>query len=235
MQCFGDATGTYTPTSSELTSQGLTYRPHQISAGCDFLSALTTQGILGVYEHSSRQLTSYASTWPTVLSRDSNGLDTSGTTYVQVASGTFAVYALTAGGCLAAYGRVFSSSVGPVAANTDTTGTATSFSGYLQRSTSSGIGVLAANSGFGHACSIKLDGSGLCWGADYSSQATVGNSQSSLSTAHIQPSLLGTVAASPHCPTSNVTSTSVAHRCIVERFLVFAVSLAAAATTHLWR
>jgi hypothetical protein len=68
-QCFGDGTGTYTPLASELSSQGLLdVTPHSISAGCDFLCVLTTSGALGVYEHSSEQLSSYADL-------DTNGLD----------------------------------------------------------------------------------------------------------------------------------------------------------------
>ena len=42
--------------------------PYSISAGCDFLCVLTTSGALGVYEHSSEQLSSYADL-------DTNGLD----------------------------------------------------------------------------------------------------------------------------------------------------------------
>jgi len=199
VQCFGDTMGTYTPTASELSTQGLTYTPHQISAGCDFLCVLTASGSLGVYEHSSNQLTSYSNTWPTALSLDASGLDTSGSTYVQVACGTFAAYALSSDGCLTSYGRVFSSAVGPVSANTDTTGTAASFSGYLQRGGTEGFSMLAANSGFGHACAVKSTGAGECWGADYSSQATDGNTQTSLNASAVFPALLGSVTPTSSC------------------------------------
>jgi len=79
VQCFGDVTGTYTPTTSELSAQGLPYRPYQLSAGCDFLCVLTSSGVLGIYEHSSKQLTRYSSTWPSQLSLGSDGLDKSRT------------------------------------------------------------------------------------------------------------------------------------------------------------
>ena len=61
-QCNALATPTawYTPTPSELSSQGVpSYTPYSISAGCDFLCVLTSAGQLGVYTHSSGQLFNY--------------------------------------------------------------------------------------------------------------------------------------------------------------------------------
>ena len=43
-----------------------------------------------------------------------------------------------------------------------------------------GFTMLAANSGFGHACAVLNDGDGECWGADYSSQASNGNTQTGI-------------------------------------------------------
>ena len=213
VQCFGDTNGMYTPTQSELSSQGLlAYSPYSISAGCDFLCVLTSSGQLGVYTHSSNQLFGYQSTWPVALSISSTGLDQSGTTYIQAACGTFAAYAIQADGSLAAYGRVFSSAVGPVIAGTDTTGTAASFTGYMQRVSSKSVSLLSANSGFGHACGVDTPngGAGTCWGADYSSQVSDGNSITSIDTANIYPSTLGTTSltAAPTGPTAAPTASA---------------------------
>ena len=208
VQCFGDVTGTYTPTASELSAQGLTYRPYQLSAGCDFLCVLTSSGVLGIYEHSSKQLTRYSSTWPSQLSLGSDGLDTSGTSFVQVACGTFAAYAIESTGTLSSWGRVFTDAVGPVLPGTDTTGSAASFTSYLQRQGSQ-VGLLAANSGFGHACAVSSGNTGDCWGADYSSQVSSGNAVSSIDTSSIYPNLLGNspTSALTNSPTSAPTNT----------------------------
>lgn len=224
VQCFGDVTGTYTPTSSELTSQGLTYTPHQLSAGCDFLCVLTSTGVLGIYEHSSQQLTGYSSTWPTQLSLGSDGLDTSGATYVQVACGTFAAYAMKSDGTLSTYGRVFSSGVGPVVAGTDTTGTAASSTSYVQRS-GSVVALLAANSGFGHACAVSGGNTGMCWGADYSSQVTNGNAVTAIDTSSIYPSLLSSVNLVPTAAPTVATGTNTGRNQATLPAVVLAVNV----------
>ena len=208
VKCFGDVAGSYTPTATELSTQGLlAYRPYSISAGCDFLCTLTDGGTLGIYEHSSKQFSSYKSTWPstsTLTLDTATGLDTSGKTYVQAACGTFAAYAIDSSGTLAAWGRVFSATVGPVLAGTDTTGTATSntASNYLQRRASS-LSFLSANSGFGHACAVNSLFGGECWGADYSSQVSRGNAVSAITVTNIYPPLRSS---RPTSPTAAVTA-----------------------------
>ena len=192
-QCFGDDNGVYTPTQSELSSQGLLdYTPYSISAGCDFLCVLTDGGILGVYKHSSDQFDDYVSS---LSLDDDTGLDTSGSLYVQAACGTFAAYGVDALGELTTHGRVFSSDVGPVDAGTDTGGEASSFTNYLQRDTDATFAIVAANSGFGHACGVSTSGGGECWGADYGDQATDGSALSGIDTSNIYPSLLNITAA----------------------------------------
>jgi hypothetical protein len=198
VQCFGDSYGYYTPTATELANQGLLdYTPYSISGGCDFLCTLTTDGTLGIYYHSTNQLFGYDSTWPVSLSIDSNGLDTSGNTYVQAACGTFAAYAIDSSGSLAYYGRVFTSAVGPVVSGTDTNGLVATFTDYLQRDTSATFSLLSANSGFGHACGVNSGNGGECWGADYASQATDGNTIASIDITYVYPPLLSASSPTP--------------------------------------
>jgi alpha-tubulin suppressor-like RCC1 family protein len=197
VQCFGDGTGTYTPARAELSAQGALSLSgndavHSVSAGCDFLCVLTESGKLGVYTHSSGQL--WESSWPTAMPRGADGLQTGSLRrYKQVTCGTFGVYAVgSTDGTLSAWGRVFSRSSGPVSARTDVTGTAASFYKYVQRDSSKTFAFMSANSGYGHACGVDTGGRAVCWGADYSHQATNGNMQSGITIVNIQihPALL---------------------------------------------
>jgi len=195
VRCFGDVTGTYTPTSSELQSQGLLSLSgadavYSISGGCDFLCVLTQSGKLGLYTHSSNQIDE--SSWPSPMTRGSDGLKTGSDTYIQVACGTFAAYAVQGDGTLSAWGRIFSSNVGPVSSGTDTTGTSASFSKYVQRDSTTKVALVSANSGFGHACGATPGGQAFCWGADYASQAADASSVTGINTSPVQiyPSLL---------------------------------------------
>lgn len=99
--------------------------------------------------------------------------------FVQAGCGTFGLFTLDSAGAVTAYGRTFSSAVGPVSAGLNVADLPTGLA-------ASG---LAMACGFGHCCVISLSGSPECWGADYAGQ--VSNAPSTVSASAYVPTKLG--------------------------------------------
>ena len=170
--CFGAGSSDYTPSSVPSTAF------YQLSCGTDFCCGLTSAGAMQCWGNLNYD-SGGGSDIPATLSGP----------YTQVACGNFAMYALDAAGAITAYGRIFSSSVGPIPAGTSTIGVP-----------SATFGTLPTNGGFGHACAayvqhdaaITTARAAACWGADYSNQVT--NAPSSLvgrASTYLYPAALG--------------------------------------------
>ena len=177
LTCFGEPAATYTPTAAQLPTAAV----YQLSAGCDFICAVMEDGTAGAFGHlTDGELASTrhpATTIPPVASTPGP--------FGQAACGTFADYLLSAqGGTVAAYGRVFGSSVGPVASGTDVTALPPSVTSWS---------LLAANSGFGHGCAVDDAHEVRCWGADYSGQVSKAPTAAVVSGAnrYLHPALFG--------------------------------------------
>jgi hypothetical protein len=108
--------------------------------------------------------------------------------FVQAGCGTFGLYTLDAAGVVTAYGRTFSSAVGPVAAGTNV---ADIPAGLV----ASG---LAMACGFGHCCVISSSGSPECWGSDYNGQVT--NAPNTVAASAYLPAKLGSASTPTDAP-----------------------------------
>jgi hypothetical protein len=99
--------------------------------------------------------------------------------FVQAGCGTFGLFTLDAAGAVTAYGRTFSSAVGPVDAGTNV---ADLPAGLV----ASG---LAMACGFAHCCVISSSGLPECWGGDYAGQ--VSNAPRTVAASAYVPAKLG--------------------------------------------
>ena len=188
--CFGAGSTSYTPPST-TSGPG----QYMLSCGTDFCCGLTTAGGLECFGTLTQADGSTGTDLPSSLTGP----------FVSVAAANFASYPLS-GNTLSAYGRVFSSDVGPVPAGTSTIAIP-SGACYAYNPT---------NGGFAHSCALSTASAAICWGADYSNQVT--NTPSGLiaqADVYVYPAVLTTSASSPtssptaSSPTSSPTSASL--------------------------
>mmetsp|Transcript_65832 Transcript_65832/g.140849 ORF Transcript_65832/g.140849 Transcript_65832/m.140849 type:complete len:356 (-) Transcript_65832:40-1107(-) len=160
--CWGDASGQYKPTAAQLVGA---FRPHAISAGCDFICAVSSTGAYATYGHLATGVLALHATPGEVMPPASLPGP-----FVQASCGTFSSNILDNGGNLVSFGD------------------------NSPASSLAGISFLATSGGLGHSCALNSSRGVECWGANFNRQVTSKTAALAAFNPYIYPALTGTSA-----------------------------------------